>query len=36
MGSCHSVMVFNGKHAGDPLDIEMFENTGCSILLDSV
>lgn len=32
MSSCQSLMKFQGKNAGDPLDIEMFESTGADIL----
>ena len=32
MASCHSLMLFKGQNAGDPLDIEMFENSGANLV----
>ncbi len=32
MSSCHSLMLFKGNNAGDPLDVEMFENSGACLI----
>ncbi|KAL4487111.1 hypothetical protein ABPG72_001563 [Tetrahymena utriculariae] len=32
MSSCHSLMLYKGKNAGDPLDVEMFENSGSDLI----